>query len=159
MAGLLTPDYRKGKAFEIDAAFLAEAGIKALIIDIDNTLVKWRGEEPDSTTVAWITNLKNAGIKLALVSNAGGPRASRMGALLDIPAIAPARKPMKYGFARALAALGTNATETAAVGDQIFTDVLGAHRCGLKTILVEPFSGEEFAATKIMRYFEKRLGR
>lgn len=159
MPSNLTPDFRKSKAFDIDAGFLAGAGIAALIIDIDNTLVEWRGEEPGDVAVAWITSLKRAGIKLALVSNAGGPRALRMGERLGIPAVAPAKKPMKTGFMKALSKLGTKPEETAVVGDQIFTDVLGAHRCGLKTILVDPFSEKEFVATKIMRYFERRLGR
>jgi uncharacterized protein len=156
---LLKPDFRLDKAVLITPEFLAGASIKALIIDIDNTLVPWRGEEPDEATKDWISGLKAAGIKMALVSNAGGPRAARMGETLDLPAIAPAKKPMKYGFKKALLTLGERPENTAEVGDQIFTDVLGAARCGIKTILVEPFGGQEFAATKIMRYLERRLGR
>jgi uncharacterized protein len=159
VAGHLKPDYRIDKAVMITPEFLAGNGIKSLIIDIDNTLVPWRGETPDAGTEAWIDRLKVAGIKMALVSNAGGPRAARMGEKLGLPAIAPARKPMKSGFRKALAVLGGDPGSTAAVGDQIYTDVLGASRCGLKTILVEPFSGPEFPATKIMRYLERRLGR
>jgi hypothetical protein len=68
--------------------------------------------------------------------------------------LAPAGKPSRRGLRRAMELLGTEATTTALVGDQLFTDVMGGNRAGLFTILVRPLSGRDFPPTKIMRLLE-----
>ena len=78
-----------------------------------------------------------------------------MARVLDVPAISKARKPSRRAFRQALATLGTTEKETAVVGDQLFTDVLGGNRLGLYTVLVMPLSKREFFGTKAIRSLER----
>jgi uncharacterized protein len=155
LPGLLRPDYRFRDTTEITPEFLAANGLSGLLIDIDNTIVPWRGEAPSDVIRQWFKELKKAGIAVALFSNAGGPRAGRMSDTLGVAVIAPAKKPFKSGYRRGLELLGLDKEQVAAVGDQVFMDVLGGNRSGVRTILVEPVSLNEFAGTRLLRLAEK----
>jgi uncharacterized protein len=152
---LLRPDFRFHEAIEITPKFLSKAGITGILVDIDNTIVPWRGETPSEDIRNWLHVLTEAGIGVAIFSNAGGPRAERMSKKLGVPVIAPARKPLKTGYRRGLETLKMANEHVAAVGDQIFMDVLGGNHSGLTTILVEPVSRQEFVMTKLLRQIEK----
>ncbi len=151
------PDHVFPDIFAVRPAWLAERGFRGLIVDLDNTIVPWRGEEPAPATIAWFAELHDAGIRVVLVSNAGGPRGERMGAILGVPVVAPAKKPMSVGYRKALALLEIPAAEVSALGDQIFTDVLGGNRAGVATILVDPVTRREFFLTRLVRLFERRF--
>lgn len=153
----LNPDFRFKALEDIDTVFLKGQGISGIVVDLDNTIVAWRKEELPTEIEDWFAKIIAAGIKCVLVSNAGGPRARRMSAKLDIPVIAPARKPLRSGFQKAITMLGMKSDHIACIGDQIFTDVLGGNKVGLTTILVEPVSRQEFVMTKIVRRIEKRF--
>lgn len=152
---LLHPDHRFREVIEITPEFLAEAGITGVLVDIDNTIVPWRGENPSDEIKEWFRRLKDAEISVALLSNAGGPRAERMSETLGVPVIAPAKKPLMSGYRRGLETLKLAPERVAAVGDQVFMDVLGGNRSSLTTILVEPVSRKEFVATRLLRQAEK----
>lgn len=154
--GLLTPDHVFKDVLEIRPAWLAERGCRGLIVDLDNTIMPWRGERPGLETIQWFRDLNDAGIGVVLVSNAGGPRADRMAAILGVKAVAPAKKPMGSGYRKALVLLQIPAAEVAVVGDQIYTDVLGGNRAGVTTILVDPVTEREFLLTRLVRVFERR---
>lgn len=154
MAGL-KPDYRFRAVEDITPEFLEREGIVGLLIDIDNTIVPWRGEKPGQNVLDWLSDMKRADIGIVLISNAEGPRAARMSDRLNMPVIAPAGKPFKKGYRKGLAILNLSNGEAAAVGDQVFMDVWGGNRSGLKTILVEPIGRREFPATRVLRVLER----
>jgi HAD superfamily phosphatase (TIGR01668 family) len=136
---------------EIDAEDLKRGGIRAVILDLDNTLVRWREEDLTHEVAAWLQQLQSAGLKLCILSNSIlGKRSVRMAQRLGTLNISKARKPSRQGFRRALAALETEPAETAIVGDQMFTDILGGNRAGIYTIMVRPIHHQEFVYTRLV---------
>ncbi len=153
------PNQRVDSLDQIDLADLSEAGIRGIIVDIDNTLVEWDRDTLGDKSRAWVTKAKELGFVVCLVSNGRTERVHRLAAELGVPGFANAIKPRKKGFLQALAQLGTAPDQTAIVGDQIFTDVLGGNRTGLYTIWVRPLSDKELVTTQFMRRLERRLVR
>ena len=105
----------------------------------------------------WLERARSAGLRLCIISNSSKfRRVAGLSERLDIPAWArPSAKPFGSGFRRGLEMLGTPPEATAAIGDQIFSDVLGGNRNGLYTVFVEPMSRSEFVATKLVRVVER----
>jgi len=155
MKGLLKPDLKVKSIFDVPLKELRKKGINSLIIDLDNTITKWNSLEVSQEVLIWFEKIKQSGFKACLVSNNPGERVSLIAKALGIPSIPKAGKPRRKAFRQALKLLNSSRRETAVVGDQIFTDVLGGNRMGLYTILVDPISSHEFIGTKIMRFFEK----
>ncbi|MBE3579610.1 MAG: YqeG family HAD IIIA-type phosphatase [Caldanaerobacter subterraneus] len=151
----LIPDMIVGSVHKIDLNLLKKKGITSLVLDIDNTLLPKKAKFLDKDTVEWLERAKNEGFKICLVSNNTKKRVNELKEKTGIPGIAWAIKPRKGAFKKALKLLGAKPHETALIGDQIFTDILGGKRAGLYTILVKPLSDEELAWTKIMRRAEK----
>jgi HAD superfamily phosphatase (TIGR01668 family) len=81
----------------------------------------------------------------------------RIGLQLGVPAIPNALKPLPRGFAAALRVLGTAKRQTIVVGDQLFTDVLGAKFSGLHSILTEPLVAKDWLGTRVLRLLERAL--
>ncbi|MBZ4645560.1 MAG: putative phosphatase [Petroclostridium sp.] len=142
---------------DIDLKTLQKNNIKGLIIDIDNTLVAWDIKEADEKSMRWIGYLKSQGIKICLVSNNTEDRVVKFNENLKLYAIHRANKPRRAPFLKALEYLKTKPEETAVIGDQIFTDVLGGNRLNMFTILVTPISQKEFPLIKFKRFFEKMV--
>ncbi|NLY56305.1 MAG: YqeG family HAD IIIA-type phosphatase [Firmicutes bacterium] len=153
------PHERVDSLDQIDLAALYDAGMRGIIVDIDNTLVAWDSDTIGESSRAWVFKAKELGYAVCLVSNGRTERVQRLAAELGVPGFANAIKPRKKGFLQALAALGTPPEQTAIVGDQIFTDVLGGNRTGLYTIWVRPLSDKELVTTQFMRRLERRLVR
>jgi HAD superfamily phosphatase (TIGR01668 family) len=151
---------------DINPQALKAQGIEGLILDLDNTLVLWQREDIGEAIIAWLDQVKQAGIKICLLSNSfWSKRSERIAERLQCPNVKEARKPGKSGFKRALAALGTPPHSTAIVGDQMFTDILGGNRMGIYTIMVTPMHPHEFVYTRIisrpperllLKYFKRR---
>ena len=134
----LTPDYMFGSYREITPAFLAEHGIRALLIDIDNTLAPYEQPDPDDEIRAWFEALKENGIRAALVSNNHPPRVERFNETLGLLAFADSGKPSKKTLMIAMDRLGVKREETAVLGDQLLTDAYGGKNIGLPAIIVPP---------------------
>ena len=118
---------------------LAARGIRLVLADLDNTLVAYRVTQPPEEIVAWKNQLEAAGIQLFLLSNSRKPgRAQSFAEKLGIPYQGHSGKPRKAGYLRAMARMGCTPEETVMVGDQIFTDTLGANNAGVTPLLVEP---------------------
>ena len=118
---------------------LAEKGVRLVLADLDNTLVPYGVTEPPEEIVAWKQALEAQGIQLFLLSNSRKPgRAQRFAEALGIPYEGHAGKPKREGFFRAMERIGVTPDQTVMVGDQIFTDVLGANRSGVTPLLVKP---------------------
>ena len=118
---------------------LAARGVRLVLADLDNTLAPYGEEEPDPAVAAWKERLERAGITLYLLSNSRRPgRAQRFAQRLGIPYQGRAGKPKKKGYLLAMERMGCAPEETVMVGDQIFTDTLGANNAGVAPLLVEP---------------------
>jgi HAD superfamily phosphatase (TIGR01668 family) len=143
--------------YDIDLQALKNKGIKAIITDLDNTLIPWRSSEIQDKLTQWINTVRNADLKIAIVSNNTSTRVEAMSSQLGVIALSGAIKPRRGAFRSIAAQFNLSPQEVAVVGDQLFTDVLGGNRTGMYTILVTPISQHEFFGTKIMRLLEKMV--
>lgn len=142
---------------DIKIDFLKKNNIKALILDVDNTILDFDKKIPDGVD-KWAEVLKNEGIKLCILSNSNQKEKVKMVAgKLNIPYFYFATKPLKRGFKKAVKLLEEKEENIAAVGDQIFTDVIGANRCKLFSILVKPIGKKDILITKIKRPIENYI--
>ena len=125
--------------FDIEPAALARRGIRLLLADLDNTLAKYGQPDPEPAVQQWKCGLAEAGVELFLLSNSRKPtRAGHYARCLEVPYLGHAGKPRTEGFFRAMEQMGRTPAQTAMVGDQIFTDILGAKRAGVLALMVEP---------------------
>ena len=124
---------------DLDPAALARRGVKLVLADLDNTLVPYKATEPPPELVAWKQALEAEGIILYLLSNSRKPgRAQAFAQKLGIPFQGHSGKPRKAGYLRAMERMGCTPEQTVMVGDQIFTDTLGANSAGVTPLLVKP---------------------
>jgi len=152
---MLRPDLHVASVTDVAVDWLRARGVRGLLIDADDTLVV-RDAGPLGTEVrAWLAAVQAAGIGVALLSNGTPKRIAELAADLGVPAFALAGKPFGFAFRRGLRALGTEPAHTAMVGDQLFTDVLGANCAGLISILVTPLSPGRHAHTRAARRLER----
>ena len=157
MLGKFCPKAYISSLTDIGPEFFLDRGIKGLILDLDNTLIAWKAGVLEPDMIELIKTYKDAGLQLCVVSNAFNKRVTNLLHPLGVPWVARAGKPKRKPFVKALDILGTTTGETAVIGDQIFTDILGGNRIGLYTVLVIPISKKEFIGTKIVRMVEKLL--
>jgi len=154
---LLSPNKHLNSIYELDTEELRSRGIRGIIADMDNTLVPWNDRTVYPQLASWLAHLKEEGFRLCIVSNNSRERGGQLACDLGIPAVWYAVKPRRRAFRRALQIMGLTSQETAVIGDQIFTDVLGGNRLGLYTILVTPISDKEFIWTRFMRKLERMV--
>ena len=155
LSRLLTPDYMFSAFDEITPTFLLERGIRALLIDIDNTLAPYEQDEPDERIVAWFDSLRAAGIQSALISNNHPPRVERFNAPLALPAYPDSGKPGSRAILAAMAEMGVTAAETAGLGDQLLTDTLAVHRLGMPSLIVPPIKDKTTLFFRFKRWLER----
>ncbi len=142
---------------DITTDILKANNIKGLILDIDNTLVPNHVAEADDSLIDWIESMKQAGIKISIVSNASKKRVIIFNKKLKLYAVHRAFKPSVRAFNRACRLMGLDNKNVAVVGDQIFTDIYGGNSAGMFTILVKPIDKREDLLVKLKRKFEKRV--
>jgi len=159
MRALLWPRRSVASVADLDPAVLHSAGIRGIILDLDNTVVPWGAATPPKFVQRWVARVHQAGIRACIVSNNSGLWARQIGELLGIPVVGWALKPVPFGFRRAMRLMGTTAGQTALIGDQLFTDVLGGNLLGVYTILVEPLSPRDWLSTRLVRLLEGPLRR
>ena len=139
----------------IDLRRMRDRGIRALLLDLDNTLVPWREYDISPGVIEWLRRAKDLGFKLCIVSNTRtAKRLTRLAGEMDLPYVKKVLKPRRRGFQEAIGILGAKISETAVIGDQIFTDILGGNRLGIHTVLVTPLHTKEFLGTKVSRFVE-----
>lgn len=155
MYRLLTPHQAVESLFDIDFDALAAAGVRGIIFDLDNTIIPWDSCVMCPAIEEWLRGVLARDFRVAIVSNNWHSRVREIADRFGLPFVSRAYKPAKTGFRRALAALGLEPGEVAVVGDQLFTDVLGGNRLGLRTIWVKPLTAHEFIGTRIHRRFER----
>lgn len=166
LAGLaerLKPDIFVHALEDLDLDYLASSGIRGIILDVDNTLTRWRSGEVPPEKAAWVERARRR-FALCLLSNTiFGRRLRALGESLSIPYLGfwgPARKPSRRATRAALRILDVQARQACIIGDQVFADILAGKRCGLLTVLVDPVDpSSEFIYTRLVRFFERPLRR
>lgn len=153
----LFPTHYLKSIYEINIKDLQEQGIKGIIFDIDNTLVPYDEEEPNQRVISFFEKLREAGIKITLVSNNTESRVVKFNEKLKVFALHKSQKPLTKNFKNALCLMDCQRDEAVIVGDQIFTDIYGGNRAGIQTILVVPVSQKDEWITKIKRGIEKKV--
>lgn len=154
MARILMPDYVFTKYDEITPEFLSRQGIKALLIDIDNTLAPYEQAVPDEKIKAWINSLTENGISPAFISNNDLERVNLFNEEIGILAFAKSGKPFSKNLRIAMDKLGTDESSTATLGDQLLTDALAGNLLGLKTITVPPINDKNNLFFRFKRRIE-----
>jgi len=135
----LIADRRCAAVLDIDPAALRRAGVRLLLADLDNTLAPYGAALPSPEVREWERQLREQGVQLFILSNNRKPdRARIFSQALGVPFLGHAGKPKPGGFRRAMEQMGCTPKETAIVGDQLFTDILGGRLAGVTTLLVEP---------------------
>jgi HAD superfamily phosphatase (TIGR01668 family) len=134
---------------------LQQQGIKAILTDLDNTLIAW--DNPDGTAALhdWLRTMEAAGITVMVVSNNNHDRIARALAKLALPFVSRALKPLPIGINRAVKQLGLPKSAVVMVGDQLLTDVMAGNAAGVRTILVQPLVTTDAWNTRINRFFER----
>lgn len=141
---------------DVTPDLLAELGLRALLVDVDDTLLCAAATDLATDVRDWFKGLEDAGVRMAILSNGSKERVANVAREVGVPALSMAGKPFKWAFKRGLKLLGNaEPAETGMVGDQLFTDVLGAKIAGLTTILVEPLSPGKLPHTRLARQLER----
>ena len=140
--------------YSIDFDRFYREGYRGIIFDIDNTLVP-HGMPADERAIALMKRLKKIGYRVTMLSNNKEPRVKMFCDAVDAPYIFKAGKPNPQNYRKAFVEMGTNEKNTLFVGDQIFTDVWGANKAGLHSILVRPIHPKEEIQIVLKRYLER----
>lgn len=138
---------------------IATRGYRGIILDLDNTSCAYGDAEVAEGVAEWVAAAQAAGLRIVLLSNNFSERVEAIGAQLSVATVPRALKPLPFGFWRALRLLGTRRHETVVIGDQLFTDVLGAKLIGVDAILTEPLAPHDFVLTRVLRLLERMLFR
>ena len=151
---LIHPDAYLKNVQEITIEFLNKNDIKALILDVDNTLIDYYKNLSDEV-INWAKELKNQGIKMYILSNTNKKgKVETVAKKLELEYINFAKKPSKKGFLEVKEKLDIDSKNIGVVGDQIFTDVIGGNRCKMFTILVDPVTPKDYWYTAWKRPIE-----
>ena len=151
------PDFCLGSIYDMDEAFLKENNIKAVIFDIDNTLVKHTEKKPNEKVLEYFSFLDSLGIKKAIISNNKKARVEFFCEGLNIPFAYRAYKPRKKPMAKLAGVLGVPAKNICFVGDQLFTDIFGANRMGFVSVAVTALGENETGFVAFKRIFENMI--
>lgn len=152
---MFTPTRAYKSILGVTPEVLHEMGVTALILDIDNTCTTHDNPKPVEGLFEWLELMRENNIKMMIVSNNHAPRVEPFAELLGLDFIAEGAKPLPTGYRKAAAKLNVPKSEICTIGDQLFTDILGAKTFGIKSILVEPIEPEKTVFFKIKRAAEK----
>ncbi|MBQ7766119.1 MAG: YqeG family HAD IIIA-type phosphatase [Lachnospiraceae bacterium] len=147
------PDEYLDSTYEIDFEQLYEDGYRGVIFDIDNTLVP-HGAPADERSKKLLNYLRDRGFKIVLLSNNTKTRVDMFNEDLHLDTIPRGAKPLLKGYKKAMQMMGTSKENTFFVGDQLFTDVWGAKRLGIRSILVKPINAKEEIQIVLKRKLE-----
>lgn len=151
---VLFPDMYYKNVQSIDLMDLEKRNIKGIAIDVDNTLIDY-AQNLSNEVIEWINKVKNAGYKICILSNSNNKnKVKKVADTLKLTYIMVAKKPCKSGFKKAIKLLDLPNENIAVIGDQVFTDVLGANRMNMTSIYVEPINTKEYWYTKWKRPIE-----
>lgn len=147
------PDKYVDSAYGIPFERLYAKGYRGIIFDVDNTLVP-HGAPADDRSIALFRRLHGIGFSTCILSNNKEPRVAPFARKAESPYIFKGNKPSVKGYEKAMAVMGTGKSDTLFIGDQLFTDIWGANRTGLYSILVKPINPKEEIQIVLKRYLE-----
>lgn len=151
---LFKPQIWIKSVLDIDKAFLEKYDIRAMVLDLDNTLSMHGNPAAENGIPEWLDEMRSLGIPMRVVSNNTTRRVKPLAEKLGLPYTANGCKPFTNGITKAIRLMGADVKHTAVIGDQIFTDVIAANLKGTISILVEPFHMEDNLLFKIKRKAE-----
>lgn len=155
---LFEPDRYFSRISRIDIhADLLDAGLSFVLLDIDNTIRSRATHDVPRDVKFWLSRARNAGVAFCLLSNNFHEDTYDFARQMRMPVVAKAMKPMPFGYMRALDLMGAPRQKTVVVGDQLTTDIVGAHVVGLRAYLVAPLAEQDLAHTRIVRKFESAI--
>lgn len=157
MLMIVYPDYYCNKVTDITIDLLMKHHIQGILLDVDNTLIDFDRNLLEGAK-EWVEKVKNHHIKCMILSNSNKhDKVMTVAQMLDLPYLYFATKPLKRGFKKAREQLGLENEKIAVVGDQIFTDVMGANRNKMFSILVNPIAKKDIWITKLKRPLEELI--
>lgn len=156
MSRFLFPTEYYDSTYSIDFQEYYNQGYRAVLFDIDNTLVP-HNFASDERSIQLMKDLKDIGFKICLISNNKEQRVKSFNEYLQVEYIYKAAKPRGHGYVAAMKKLGTNRSNTFFVGDQLFTDIWGANNARIHSILVKPIDKHEEIQIVLKRYLEKPI--
>ncbi|HHX76503.1 MAG TPA: YqeG family HAD IIIA-type phosphatase [Acholeplasmataceae bacterium] len=152
----LIPNQYAESIYNIDYDMLIKQGIKTLLFDLDNTIIDYNQTKLNAESITFLNKLEKD-FKVIIISNSMNKRVSHA-IEKQFKFISFAKKPLKFGFKKALKMIGSTIQETVMIGDQLLTDIYGANRLGLATILVDPIQKKtDKWPTRFNRKLEKYL--
>lgn len=158
---LLYPTIYRDRITDITPELLHDMGIRGLLLDVDNTLTTHGSQHLSDEVAAWLQVMQDAGFRMTVVSNSWEWRVAPFAKRIGLRHTSLSCKPLPFGFLRGAHRMGLKRKECIAIGDQVFTDILGANLCGVPCIQLQPIlleTGKPFLAfrRKIERYLYKR---
>ncbi len=154
---MFKPKVKLHRITDITVEFLNKKNIKALILDVDNTLSTHHGMNLVDGLENWIKVMEEAGIKLIILSNSKEKRVKPFAEKINLNYVSLGCKPLPFGFMKVKKRLNMKRKEIAIVGDQMFTDVMGGNLYGITTIMTDLILAEDKASFKIRRRLEKKF--
>ena len=153
---LITPEYVFKDVTHITPEWLAEKGIRALVLDIDNTLTADRCQELPAEVAQWLEEMRKAGVALTIVSNGAERRVKPFARKLGLAYLYRAAKPLPFALMVARRRMGVKRGEMAMVGDQLYADRMAAALYGIPGLMVVPRGPDLGAQVVLKRKWEKR---
>lgn len=150
---MLFPKAMERSAYDVDYEKLYSIGYRGIIFDIDNTLVE-HGAPANARAIELFNRLKALGFKICLLSNNKEERVKMFNDDVNVFYIYKAGKPLRKGYVRAMEIMETDTTNTVSIGDQIFTDTVGANNAGINSILVGRIANHEEIQIVLKRFLE-----
>lgn len=159
MPRIFYPVTQMNSIHDLTPEWLQSRGVKAVICDLDDTLVPYYNTEPNETIAQWIRQLRESGLRICILTNGKKKRVLPFCQALNVECVPMAMKPLPIGYLRALRKMRIRRREAVAVGDQIFTDIVGGNLAGIHTVLVEPIAYKTSSMERKKRSWEKRFRR
>ncbi|KAF1300190.1 MULTISPECIES: YqeG family HAD IIIA-type phosphatase [Enterococcus] len=151
------PTWMVNAIYDLTPEQLRKHGIKAVLTDLDNTLIAWNNPDGTDELRQWLQTMKQAEIPVIVVSNNKASRVERAIQALDLGYVSRALKPFSRGIRIGHERLQMSKDEVVMVGDQLMTDIRGANRAGVRSILVKPLIETDAWNTRINRFMERRV--
>lgn len=154
---LLIPTVSVDNLTDIDIKLLKHFKIESIFLDVDNTIAAHGSQEPFEGTIEWTHKIREQNINIVIISNNFKKRVAPLAKKFDLPFIYLAFKPLPFGFYRAKRLIKSSRANIMVIGDQIFTDVLGANLFHMNSILLSPRTERETLSIFVRRKLEKRI--
>lgn len=152
----LIPDRVLDRYSDVTPQLLESCGAKLLLCDLDYTLAPKSVPKPDGALLAWLESCRRSGVTVMILSNnRSSRRVETFCGELGIDYVGHAGKPSVRGYRQAMDRAGIGPERTAMLGDKLLTDVLGARRCGVLALMVEPLGGPVGAWNHVLHLLQR----